>query len=93
LIAFVALQQLEGHVVAPLLFRYSLRINPILIIIALLIGDKLYGIAGALVALPVIAVIRVTVIYLHRHTVLEPWGKTLLEEPPTPPPEAEPAEP
>ena len=48
----------------------------------------------ALVAiLPVIAVIRVTVIYLHRHTVLEPWGKTLLEEPPTPPPEAEPAEP
>ncbi|HTU31447.1 MAG TPA: AI-2E family transporter [Solirubrobacteraceae bacterium] len=93
LMAFVGLQQLEGHVIAPQLFRYSLRINPILIIIALLVGDKLYGIAGALVALPVIAVLRVTIIYLHRHTVLEAWGNSLLDEPPSPPPEPEPADP
>lgn len=79
LIAFVALQQLEGHVVAPLLFRRTLRINPIVIIVALLIGAKLYGIAGALVALPVIAVLRITAIYLRRHTVLEPWGRMPLD--------------
>jgi predicted PurR-regulated permease PerM len=71
---FVALQQLEGHVIAPQVFRISLRINPILIILALLIGFQLYGIAGALVALPVIAVIRQTVVYLRRHLVFEPWG-------------------
>jgi predicted PurR-regulated permease PerM len=71
---FVALQQLEGHVVAPQVFRISLRINPIIIILALLIGFKLYGIVGALVALPVLAVIRQTVVYLQRHLVLEPWG-------------------
>jgi predicted PurR-regulated permease PerM len=71
---FVALQQLEGHVVAPQVFRISLRINPVIIILALLIGYQLYGIAGALVALPVIAVIRETVLYLRRHLVLEPWG-------------------
>jgi hypothetical protein len=29
---------------------------------------------GALIALPIAAVIRETVVYLHRHTVLEPWG-------------------
>jgi predicted PurR-regulated permease PerM len=74
IILFVALQQLEGHVVAPQVFRISLRINPILIILALLIGFKLYGVVGALVALPVIAVIRQTVVYLQRHLVLEPWG-------------------
>jgi predicted PurR-regulated permease PerM len=92
IIAFVALQQLEGHVVAPQVFRISLRINPILIIISLLIGDQLYGIAGALVALPVIAVIRQTVLYLRRHLVLEPWGTMtavgvgigLLDSPATP---------
>jgi predicted PurR-regulated permease PerM len=83
LIAFIGLQQLEGHVVAPLLFRRTLRINPIVIIVALLIGDKLYGIAGALVALPVISVLRITAIYLRRNTVLEPWGRTPLDEPPT----------
>src|SRR6202012_3570121 len=74
ILAFVALQQLEGHVVAPQVFRISLRINPILIILALLIGDQLYGIAGALLALPVSAVLRETVLYLRRHLVLEPWG-------------------
>lgn len=70
---FVALQQLEGHFVAPQVFRISLRINPILIILALLIGFQLYGIAGALLALPVAAVVRETVLYLRRHLVLEPW--------------------
>jgi predicted PurR-regulated permease PerM len=73
-ILFVVLQQLEGHLVAPQVFRISLRINPILIILALLIGDELYGIAGALLALPVSAVLRETVLYLRRHLVLEPWA-------------------
>jgi predicted PurR-regulated permease PerM len=71
---FVALQQLEGHFVAPQVFRISLRINPILIILALLVGYQLYGIAGALIALPVASVLRETVIYLRRHLVLEPWS-------------------
>jgi predicted PurR-regulated permease PerM len=73
LVLFIALQQLEGHVIAPQLFRISLRINPILIILGLLIGYQLYGIVGALVALPVLAVLRQTVLYLRRHLVLEPW--------------------
>jgi hypothetical protein len=73
---FIALQQLEGHIVAPQVFGYSLRINPILIILSLLIGGQLYGVAGALIALPVAAVIRETVSYLRRHLVLEPWNAT-----------------
>jgi predicted PurR-regulated permease PerM len=71
---FVGLQQLEGHIVAPQVFRISLRINPILVILSLLIGYQLYGIAGALLALPIAAVVRQTVLYLRRHLVLEPWG-------------------
>jgi len=73
-ILFIVLQQLEGHLVAPQVFRISLRINPILIILALLIGDELYGIAGALIALPVAAVLRETVVYLRGHLILEPWS-------------------
>jgi len=75
LLLFVALQQLEGHVVAPQIFRISLRINPILVILALLLGYQIYGIVGALVALPVATIIRQTVIYLKRHLILEPWSK------------------
>jgi predicted PurR-regulated permease PerM len=73
-LTFVALQQLEGHVVAPQVFGHSLRINPLLVIFALLIGAELYGILGALIALPLAAVGRETVVYLRRHLVLEPWG-------------------
>jgi predicted PurR-regulated permease PerM len=74
ILLFIALQQLEGHFVAPQVFRISLRINPILIILGLLIGWTIYGIAGALLALPIATVLRQTVLYLRRHLVLEPWG-------------------
>lgn len=71
---FVGLQQIEGHIVAPVVFSHALRINPILVIFALLFGYELYGIVGSLVALPVAAILRETVVYLRRHLVLEPWG-------------------
>ncbi len=93
---FVALQQLEGHVVAPQVFRISLRLNPILVILSLLLGFQLYGIAGALVALPVVAVIRETTAYLRRHMVLEPWGTPApagASPPPSPQRRSEPPEP
>ena len=70
---FIVIQQLEGHIVAPQIFGHALRINPLLVIIALLFGAAIYGIVGALMALPVAAVIRETILYLRRHVVLEPW--------------------
>ena len=73
LIVFILLQQLEGHLVAPQVFRISLRINPILVILTLLLGYQLYGIPGALLALPVATMIRATALYLRKHLVLEPW--------------------
>jgi predicted PurR-regulated permease PerM len=71
---FIGLQQIEGHVASPLIFGHALRINPLLVIFALLFGAELFGIVGALVALPVAAVVRETVVYLRQHLVLEPWG-------------------
>ena len=70
---FVGLQQLEGHVVAPQIFGHTLRINPLLVIFALLLGLQIHGIVGALVALPILAVLRETVVYLSRHLTFEPW--------------------
>jgi predicted PurR-regulated permease PerM len=78
---FVGMQQLEGHVVAPQIFSHTLRINPLLVIFALLLGLHLYGVIGALVSLPILSVLRETVIYLNRHLTLERWerspGRTL----------------
>jgi len=93
---FLALQQLEGHVVAPNVFGHTLRINPLLVIFSLLVGGEVAGFVGALMALPIAAIVRETVVYLRRHLVLEPWGTgspaTLTASgpaPPPPPPESE----
>jgi predicted PurR-regulated permease PerM len=71
---FVALQQIEGHIVAPTIFGHTLRINPLFVIFALLLGAEVYGIVGALVALPILSVVRETIAYLAEHLELEPWG-------------------
>jgi putative heme transporter len=73
---FIGLQQLEGHVVAPQIFGHTLRINPLLVIFALLLGLQLYGVVGALTALPILAVLRETLVYLSRHLRLEPWERS-----------------
>jgi predicted PurR-regulated permease PerM len=70
---FIGLQQLEGHVVAPQVFGHTLRINPLLVIFALLTGLEVDGIFGALVALPILSVVRETVVYLRRHLTFEQW--------------------
>jgi predicted PurR-regulated permease PerM len=71
---FLALQQLEGHVVAPNVFGLTLRINPLFVIFSLLVGGEVAGLVGALLALPIAAVVRETFVYLRRHLVLESWG-------------------
>jgi predicted PurR-regulated permease PerM len=73
-LGFLALQQLEGHVVAPQVFGRSLRLNPLIVLFALLVGGEVAGFVGAILALPLAAVIRETVVYLRRHLVLEPWN-------------------
>jgi putative heme transporter len=81
IIAFTALQQLEGHVVAPNVFGQALRINPLLVIFALLLGGKIYGFIGAFIALPLAAIIRETIVYFRRHLVFERWDLPAVARP------------
>ncbi len=73
---FLGIQQLEGHIVAPQIFGHTLRINPLVVIFALLLGQHIYGIIGALMALPILSVLRETAVYLNRHLTLEPWDRS-----------------
>ncbi len=71
---FVAIQQIEGHIVAPQIFGHALRINPLLVIFSLLVGGEIYGIVGALISLPIAAILRETWDYLSERVVLMPWN-------------------
>jgi predicted PurR-regulated permease PerM len=59
LIFFVVYQQLENHVLQPLVYSRTVQLSPLAILIAVLIGAKMAGILGALAAIPVAGTIQV----------------------------------
>ena len=50
---FVAYQQFENHVLQPLVYGRTVRLSPLAVLCAVLIGAELAGVLGALVAIPV----------------------------------------
>jgi predicted PurR-regulated permease PerM len=84
---FLVYQQVENHFVQPQVMRKTTTLNPLLVLVAVLLGAELLGVIGALVAIPVAGMIQI---------LLQDWiehrfhrrglpGLTL-EPPPGPPP-------
>jgi predicted PurR-regulated permease PerM len=57
---------LEGHTLRPLIYGRALKLSPLVVIIAILLGTELAGILGALLAMPVAGAIQVTIAELLR---------------------------
>jgi predicted PurR-regulated permease PerM len=73
---FVAIQQVDNHVITPLVQRTRVNLSPLVIILALIIGGSVAGLLGVLVAVPMTAAIRIIVGHLWRTRVLgETWGE------------------
>lgn len=60
-IAVFVIQQLEGNIISPKILGHSVGLHPLAIIIALLAGGHLFGIAGMLLAVPLAAIARILV--------------------------------
>ena len=54
-------QQIEAHIVVPKVMGKAVGLSPVLVILALLTGDKLFGLVGAVIAIPIAAIIAVVV--------------------------------
>jgi predicted PurR-regulated permease PerM len=59
LVFFVLYQQLENHLLQPLVFSRTVKLNPLTVIVAILIAAELAGILGALLAIPAASMIQV----------------------------------
>ncbi len=70
---FLAIHQIEGHVVVPNVMGSALRLHPLLVIFGLLAGGELYGLPGILVALPFLAVMRALWEFFGERVQFEPW--------------------
>src|SRR5262249_24886232 len=58
-IAYVLIQQVESNLLAPRIMGRAVRLHPLAVILALLAGASLFGIVGALVAVPVASAVSV----------------------------------
>jgi len=60
-IYFVVYGQLEGNVLGPLIFRRTIRVNPLVVTLSILFLGEIAGIAGAIVAVPAVAAVQIIV--------------------------------
>jgi predicted PurR-regulated permease PerM len=82
---FLIAQQLEGNVLVPRIQGGSVGVHPLWVLFATLAGTALYGLVGAVFAVPVVAIIAATLRYLRGTLIFERWGR-----PPVKPAEEEP---
>jgi predicted PurR-regulated permease PerM len=68
LVFFLVYQQLENHLLQPLIFSRTVKLNPLTVIVAILLAVELAGILGALLAIPVASIAQVVVrdVWDHR---------------------------
>ncbi|MFJ6568248.1 AI-2E family transporter [Streptomyces sp. NPDC091292] len=102
----LAVQQIEGHILQPFILGRAVRVHPLAVVLSVAAGGLVAGIGGAVVAVPLVAVVNTVVGYLRaysREEVLrrspQPHGATatgvapVLDVPGTPPPKAPPKTP
>lgn len=72
-IAFVLIQLLDNSLLQPLILARNVELHPMLILLAILVGGKLFGIVGLLLAVPFTAIVKViaveTFINLRRYHI------------------------
>ena len=87
LLVFVLVyQQVESNFLQPIVYSKAVQLNGLVILIALLVGGQLLGIAGALLAIPVAEIIRIVVTELlaYRRTTQEAQEPAVASSPTAP---------
>jgi predicted PurR-regulated permease PerM len=64
---FVIYQQIENHLLQPIVYGRTVQLSPLAVLISVLIGAELAGVLGALAAIPVAGTIQVLLVDWNRH--------------------------
>ena len=60
----IGVQQLEGHVLQPFLMGRLVRVHPLAVVVVIAIGGLVAGLFGALIAVPLTAIVNAVATYL-----------------------------
>jgi predicted PurR-regulated permease PerM len=63
-IGYVIYGQIESHVLVPRIYARTVNLSPLMVIVATIVGAKLYGIVGILVGIPTVGVLKVIFDYI-----------------------------
>lgn len=75
-VAMVIVQQIDNHLISPVILRATVKLHPVIIILALLVGGSLAGLLGVLVAVPMAAVTKIILSHMWRTRVLgQSWDE------------------
>ncbi|MFG2444664.1 AI-2E family transporter [Nocardia fluminea] len=77
----IAVQQLEGNVLQPVLQSRSMELHAVIVLLAVTAGGSLYGITGAFLAVPVVAMVAVVIRYIGEQIDVATGGQPAVEEP------------
>jgi len=58
-VVFVVYQQIENNILQPVVYRRTVNVAPLLVIVSVLVGSSLLGVLGALLSIPVAAAIQI----------------------------------
>lgn len=64
--AFILIQQIESGLLTPRIIGKSVGIHPVYVIMSLIIGGKLFGVVGLIIAVPALAAIKLTLRHVLR---------------------------
>ncbi len=56
IVAYIIIQQLENHLLFPILFKKFIGMSPVLVLVAFAVGGELWGVPGAILAIPLAGV-------------------------------------
>jgi len=77
IIAYVGIQEIEGHIAAPLIMGARFRVHPLLVVFFILAGNQVHGLLGMFVAVPLIPLARETYVFFRGRVRLEGWRQTV----------------
>src|SRR3954449_10995493 len=84
IVFFVIYQQLETHLLQPVILSRTVKLNPLAVLVAILVFVELAGVLGALLAIPVAGIIQVLIrdLWDHRRGAPKPEPTTGEDEQP-----------
>lgn len=77
-ILYLAMNQIEGNLITPSLQGSAVKVHPILVFVGVIAGGQLFGILGAIMAVPAIAILRVLVEFFWMRLQVYEDAPTLL---------------